>query len=288
MKKLFLALIFVSTSVLAGGNLQISSQPIHSGVIPMNSTGIPMLEINLTAGDETIYLNKLIFNRTGLSSASDVKSIRATGANIRSRSFPMMFNDTATINFFGKLIIPAHTTQTLKITANLDVQGVGRSVGLDLVEIISSAETTNFGEPEPTKTPANQPAKSSSISSKLVEIEELTFKPSRLRLERWQKLGKFKLHNRENKSVSLDSIYLQHDGTGALENIFHSLVLTSRNKVISHMGKISSRSAKFSFPDDTNLGANSNRLLEVWGKVKRNKSTYSIDFRAENEDIITK
>ena len=286
MKKLLLALIFVISSVVAGGDLQISTQPIHAGVIPMNSTGIPMLQINLTASDETVYLSKLIFNRTGLSSASDVKSIRATGKNIRSRSFPMMYDDTATINFFGKFIIPANTTQTITITANLDVQGVGRSVGLDLVEVISSAESTNFAEPDITEVIKPEQAKSSSISNKIVEIKELTFKPSRLRLERWQKLGKFKLRNLEDKSVKLDSIYLQHDGTGSLGNIFHNLILTSQNSVISDMGEISNRSAHFNFSDNTIIRANSDRLLEVWGKVKRNKSTYSVDFRADNDDII--
>lgn len=288
MKNLILAFIFISSSVFASGDLQISSQPVHDVVIPMNATGIPMLQINLTAGDETIYLNKLIFNRTGLSAASDVKSIRATGTNIRSRSFPMMYDDTATINFFGKLIIPSNTTQSLTITANLDIQGVGRSVGLDLVEIISSAENTNFDEQETTEISNPTPAESSSISNKIIEIEELTFKPSRLRLERWQKLSKFRISNLEDKSVQLDSIYLQHDGTGSLEDIFHNLILTSQNSIISHMGEISNRSAHFSFSDNTTIRANSDRLLEVWGKVKRNKSNYTIDFRAENDDIISK
>lgn len=285
MKKILFAILFISTSVFANGELEVSFQEIHSQVIPMNATGIPILQINLTAQEETIFIDKLIFSRTGLSSAQDVKSIRATGPNIRSRSFPMMYDDTATINFFGKLIIPAKTTQSLTITANLDIQGVGRTIGLNLVEIISSATQTNFDKSNFSPPTTEEIAKSSSITNQIIEIEELNFTPSRLRLERWQKLGRFRLKNLDEKSVALDAIYLQHDGVGSLPNIFHNLILTSQHSVISKMATLSNRSAYFPFLDKTTIRANSDRLLEVWGKVKRNKSTYSIDFRAQNDDI---
>ena len=288
MKKLLIALLFISTSVFANGDLNITSEKILPSVVPMNATGIPMIKVKISAQDETIYINKLVFTRTGLSNARDIKSIRATGPNIRSRSFPVMHDDTATINFFGKLIIPANTTQTLTITANLDVQGTGRTIGLELIEIYSTAEHTTLSETEMASETPDEISKSSPSTNQTIEVQKIDFTPPRLRLERWQKLGRLKLTNLDKKSTTIKSLYLNHDGTGPLTSIFHNLILTSRNSVVSHMATMASHTAKFDFLTNTEVEANSNRLIEIWGKTKRNKSTYTIDFSAENDDIITK
>lgn len=287
MKKIFIAILFISSNIFASGELHISSESISPRIVPQEGIQIPMLQLNLSTKNEPVSIEKLIFKRTGLSSSQDIKSIRATGSNIRSRNFPILTNDTATIRFFKELILPANTVQPMTIEANLDVQGLGRTVGLELVEIVSSAEKMILNNAQETSA-RETVSKTSSIEKKLVEIEKLKFTPSRLRLERWQKLGRFRLKNTDTKSVNLDSLYLQHNGTGALGSIFHNIILTSKNSVVSYSTKISDRSAHISFLNDININENSDRLIDVWGKVKRNKSTYSVDFSAENDDVVIK
>ncbi len=286
MKKILLALFFLSTNVFANGELHISSQSILPRIVPKEGINIPVLKLNLTAKNETVYIDKLLFERTGLSSSQDVKSIRATGTNIRSRSFPVLTNDIATIRFFKKLIIPANTTQVITIVANLDIQGVGRTIGLDLIEIVSSADETSFDAQK--KSPiVEKVSKASSVEKRIIEIEKLDFTPSRLRLERWKKLGRFRLRNFNKQSVELGSLYLKNNGIGSLDSIFHNIIITSKNSIVSYSTKISDRSAHISFLNGTNIDGNSNRLIDIWGKVKRNKSNYSIDLRIENEDIMS-
>jgi hypothetical protein len=286
MKKILIALLFISSSAFASGELLVSSQSIVPNVVPKEGIGIPILKLNLTAKNEDVAIEKLVFKRTGLSDSQDVESIRATGKNVYSRSFPMLTNDTATINFFGKFIIPADTTETITVTANLNVQGMGRTIALNLIEIVSSASSNTLGE---SSTIAQENiTQSSSFSEKNIEIEKMSFTPSRLRLERWQKLGKFRLKNPNKQSVELDSFYLHHDGTGSLNSIFYNVILTSENSVVSYSTRLSDRTAIISFLDGINIEGNSDRLIDIWGKVKRNKSSYSVDFNAENEDVISK
>ena len=286
MKKLLLAILFLSSSVLANGTLDVSSRITTPSIVPQESIGIPMLEITLTTGDKVVYLDKLIFKRTGLSSSEDVSSLRATGPNFRSRSFSMLYDDTATIRFFRRLALPANSTQSLSITANLNVQGVGRTVGLELIEVISSAAVGNVNE-IPSSSP-QQTAIASSFSVSPVKIEKISSFSSRLRLGRWQKLEKFRISNTNDKPATLKTLYLEHFGTGALSSIFSDLILTSSNLVVSEMGNLSDNTARFSFLPSTTLDANSDRLLEVWGKVRRNKSNYTVDFRADEDAMIVK
>jgi hypothetical protein len=286
MKKLLFAILFISTSAFASGELLISSQSIVPNVVPKEGIGIPILKLNLTAKNEDISIEKLVFQRTGLSDSQDVQLIRATGKSVYSRSFPMLTDDTATINFLGNFIIPAGTTETITVTANLNVQGMGRTIALNLVEIVSSASNNALDSPQTSG--QENTTQASSFETKAVEIEKIAFTPSRLRLERWQKLGRFRLRNQESKSIELDTMYLKDDGVGALSDVFHDLILTSQNKIVSHAGTFSKKTARFSFLTETKIAAQSDRLLEVWGKIKRNKSTYSVDFNAENEDVLVK
>lgn len=285
MKKLLFALLFLTTTTFAGGELLISTQSITPKIVPKEAIGIPILKLTFTAKNEDITIERLVFQRTGLSNSQDVKSIRATGKNVYSRSFPMLTNDTATINFFGNFIIPAGTTETITVTANLDVQGMGRTIALNLIEIVSSASNNALDVP---KTSEENIIQASSFETKAIEIEKIPFTPSRLRLERWQKLGRFRLRNQESKSIELDTLYLKNDGVGAFSDVFHDLILTSNNKIVSHMAIGSKKTARFSFLTGTTIDAQSDRLLEVWGKIKRNKSTYSVDFNIQNEDVISK
>ncbi len=285
MKKLLFALLFLATTAFAGGELLVSTQSITPKIVPKEAIGIPILKLTFTAKNEDITIEKLVFQRTGLSNSQDVKSIRATGKNVYSRSFPILTNDTATIHFFGNFIIPAGTTETITVTANLDVQGMGRTIALNLIEIVSSASNNALDVAQQSEEKITQ---ASSFETKAIEIEKIPFTPSRLRLERWQKLGRFRLRNQESKSIELDTLYLKNDGVGAFSDVFHDLILTSNNKIVSHMAIGSKKTARFSFFTGTTIDAQSDRLLEVWGKIKRNKSTYSVDFDIQNEDVISK
>ena len=286
MKKLLLAFLFLSSTVLANGTLSVSSRVTTPSVVPQESIGIPMLEVTLTTGDEVVYIDKLIFKRTGLSSSEDISSLRATGPNFRSRSFSMLYDDTATIRFFRRLALPANSTQSLSITANLNVQGAGRTVGLELMEVVSSAAVGDVNEI--LSSGPQQTSIASSFSVSPVKIEKLSSFSSRLRLERWQKLEKFRISNTNDQRATLKTLYLEHFGTGSLPNIFHDLILTSSNLVVSKMGILSDRTARFSFLPAIALEENSDRLLEIWGKVRRNKSNYTVDFRAEDDAMIVK
>lgn len=290
MKKILLSLLFVSTSAFASGELLISSQSETPGVVPKEGINIPLLHINLAAKNEDVLIEKLVFQRTGLSDAQDIKSIRAIGKNVYSRKFPVLTNDQATITFFGKFVIPAETTKDITITANLDIQGIGRTIGLKLIEVVSSADTNNIGTlPIGIPSGPTPEAEASSFKASNITIEKIPFTVSRLRLGRWQKLGRLRLRNQENKKIELDTLYIKNEGVGALSDILQNTILTSRNKIVSGQGTFTDKkSTQFSFLSETTIDAKSSLLLEIWGKIKRNKSTYSINFTTEDTDITIK
>ena len=282
-------LLITGTAFAATGELQISSHSVMPRVVPREGINIPLLSIDLTAKNEDIAIEKLVFQRTGLSDSQDIDSIRAIGKNVYSRNFPVLTNDRATITFFGKWVIPEGTTETITITANLNVQGTGRTIGLNLVDVVSSATTNTLQESDQKTLPKTSPEmETSSFRESNITIEKIPFSVSRLRLGHWQKLGRFRLTNDGKKAVPLDSLYLKNTGIGSFQDIFEDVILTSRNKVISKMGTFSDKTARFPFLPNTNIDANSNLLLEVWGNIRRNKSTYSVDFEAENSDVIVR
>jgi hypothetical protein len=284
MKKVFLAFLFCISPVFASTEaLEIFSQPITPRQIPQEGINIPMLKLSLHAKDDAVRIKSLTFQRTGLSSAEDVKSIRATGKEVRSRSFSMLHNDTAIIHFFNSFVIPANKTSDVNITANFDFQGLGRTVGLKLISIASSASHVNLEKTAQKKLP-----QTSSLPESNISLEIIPFTPSRLRLEKWQKIGRMSLLNNGKKDSALETLHMKQLGTGYLKNIFHHLVLTtSDKKTITKYVQGEDKTITFPFLKNTIVKAGDTILVDIWGKVRRNKSNYSVDLYAENEDLET-
>lgn len=290
MKKFILIFLLITgTTFAANGELQISSHSVMPRVVPREGINIPLLSIDLTAKNEDIAIEKLVFQRTGLSDSQDIDSIRAIGKNVSSRNFPVLTNDKASITFFGKWVIPKRTTETIIITANLKVQGTGRTIELNLVDVVSSATINTLQAPtQKTLSKTSPRMEASSFRESNITIEKIPFSISRLRLGHWQKMGRFRFTNDGEKAIPLDSLYMKNTGIDSFQNIFEDVILTSRNKVISKIGTFSDKTARFPFLPNTNIEANSNLLLEVWGNIRRNKSTFSVNFEAKNSDLIVR
>jgi hypothetical protein len=286
MKKILIAFCFLCSPVFANGALEISTKQIGPKQIPQEGIGIPIIQVALQTKDEPVHIKSITFQRTGLSSADDVKSIRATGSGIRSRSFSMRGDDTATIHFFNNFTIPAHTEKELFITANFSIQGMGRTVGLKLIQVASSASSATLKK----YVHLHPESEASTAQESNISLEIIPFASPRLRLEKWQKIGKLSIHNEGKKAVDLKELHMKQRGGGYLNSIFHSLALTtSLDKIpISEYVQGKNKDVTFPFLEDISIDAGNSLLVDVWGKVRRNKSNYSVDLYAENEDIIVK
>ena len=169
MKRLILGLAVLSLVIL-GTNYttthakELSVQAFsQKGTLPLNGVRVPMLQLNLTAGNEAVTIKSVTLNRTGLSTSDDVGSVWIQNGYSRlTRSRQFNNDDELTLDFTRDLIIPANGKITLTVLANLEFEGGGRTLAINLQSfntdaVLAEAQTQSQANSTTTKTVNNQP-----------------------------------------------------------------------------------------------------------------------------------
>ena len=253
----------------AAGTLRVLSTPFE-GIVPTNGINIPFLSLRLTAGGPDVSISQIDVRLTGLSSFDDIESVRATAGFKRSMKSSVQHDGIARLRFRRPLVIPEGITQEVIITANLDIQGGGRTIGFVLEHI----ETDSILSP-PAGFSSSLRGIERDVSSYLVS--EVTFAPlggeQTLRHYSYRgRVGRFRLQNRGTKDVILQNLTLRNVGTADLEERFWSLTLYGKNnQPVSSMNTFTSKQVSFSFKNGNGNGyllrRGDSEIFSIWGNV---------------------
>ena len=107
--------------------------------LPRNAVRVPFLDINIKA-EQDVYINEIIVRQFGLSDNEDVEGVYAEGDYQRSHKSSVDNDGLARLRFRNGVHLRSGERETFTITANLDVKGYNRTLGFELVDII-----TEFG-----------------------------------------------------------------------------------------------------------------------------------------------
>ncbi|NCP67801.1 hypothetical protein GW777_05760 [Candidatus Peregrinibacteria bacterium] len=135
-----LSLLTISPSFAA--SLQIQTVYQHSRTLPKNAVRVPFVQADLTAIDGAIEVNGLTILRTGLSSNEDLGRIWAETSDFqRTNSRQLTNDDTTELTFRSPLILAEGETERITVYANLEFEGRGRNLALNIVEIDHTTST---------------------------------------------------------------------------------------------------------------------------------------------------
>ena len=143
MKKLLLGIGFLlalpfSVSAYNGISVNVSSYNVDP--LPRNAIRVPFLSIEVTA-KEDVYVSEVVVRQIGLSSNDDVDGVYAEAGYKRSYRGNVDNDGLARLRFTRGVYLRAGDRETFTITANLDVEGVNRTVGFELVDIITTYDS---------------------------------------------------------------------------------------------------------------------------------------------------
>jgi len=136
-----LSLVILGTNYTTTQAKELSIQAYsQSGTLPLNGVRVPMLQLNLTAGNEVVTVKDITLSRTGLSTSDDIGSVWIQNGYSRlTRSRQFNNDDQLTLDFTRDLIIPANGKVTLTVLANLEFEGGGRTLAINLVSLNTDA-----------------------------------------------------------------------------------------------------------------------------------------------------
>ena len=139
-----LFLIFIVTAIFWRGTVAAEfgckEKNIVPRVLPKRAINVPMLEITCWSGEKDFWITDIYVERQGLSSFTDIDSVRAVVPYLRNRRTSLRSDDSARIRFWQPLRILANFSQKITVVANLDLKGRGRTVGITLKSIVGYRE----------------------------------------------------------------------------------------------------------------------------------------------------
>ena len=177
MKRFFIGLAILSFIILGANYATTEAKELsiqafsQNNTLPRNGVRIPMLELQLTAGNEAVTIKDITLVRSGLSSSDDIGSVWIqSGYSRLTRSREFTNDDELTLTFTRDLIIPAHQQIVLTVLANLEFEGSGRTLAISLKSLTTDAVLTAARSQTPTinsttKTITKEPAQSTTRRS---------------------------------------------------------------------------------------------------------------------------
>lgn len=146
-----LALTLISFPETQAQSLDIRSVPVNNGsVLPNNGVRVPFLQLVLQTGAEATTIRSVTLSRSGLSSSEDVGRVwLVDDFGIRLTRARQFNNDnflTLELNR-GGLTIPAFSTEVWTVVANLEFQGSGRTIAINLEDVETGQSNRRFTQP---------------------------------------------------------------------------------------------------------------------------------------------
>ncbi len=254
--------------VMASGTLEVSQRSLGRGVLPRNGVSIPFLSLKLQAMGGDVSVSSIDVRRTGLSSSSDIDSVRAWAGYTRSLRGSVSNDDVARLRFLGPLLIRNGEVREVVITANLDMENFGRTVGF----VLEGIETDGALRSESAGASLQSQQEVSSYAVSELKLEPLGGGSNVTIYSGWQRLGRFRLENNGRKDITLQSLSLKNAGSADLDEVFSSLYLYNRgNRQISRESVVGRKNVQFIFGDEYINGyvleAGRSETLSVWGEV---------------------
>lgn len=113
----------------------------NSNTLPRNGVRIPLVQITMRASEENATVTSLTLSRSGLSSHEDIGRVWVQQDYIR-LSQPRQFtnDDLLTLEFKKPFVIKAGTTERFSVLANLEFEGSGRTLQVNVEAIETDSE----------------------------------------------------------------------------------------------------------------------------------------------------
>lgn len=246
-------------------------QPVEFGTstVASNAVGVPLLAVALTADGSDVSVKSLVVRRTGLSSNTDIESIRATAGTTQSMRTRIQTNDQATITFRDGVVIPDGSTVQIVVTATIKDVAQGRTIGLQLLDVYSTAQVKRV-------LPANaQTVRPQSTQNVPVLEYNNVFDGGEIQVGYTSRVGRFSLTNTSRTDAYLQKLRLTNEGTAPLTTTIGNVqIQTSSNDFVPHSpGVIGRKTIDFFFtgmPNAENgykIPAGQTVQMMVWADV---------------------
>jgi len=297
MKKNLLSLLvsFAAASLITPLTLAVSTlvvQPVQTspGNVPSNAIAVPLLQLQLTAQESDITLGAIGVTRTGLSESKNIERLRAYVGNTSSIPATLQTDDTAQIKFRDLILIPKGGTVTLVVQANLAHMTSGRTIGLDLNYVTSSAQNVRVLPSAATNTTTS----GTNTSAALLEFQSV-YTQSNARAGYNSRIGQFRLTNPSRKDVYLQKLVLNNEGTANLNtSIANGTIYSGAQSYIAAPATIDRDTITFFFltsntPSGYKIPAGSTISFQVWADIlltSQRDETIILDLKNQ-EDLVS-
>ena len=215
--------------------------------VPQSVSGIVFTKVNLTAGGSDMTVNSVKVTRTGLGADTDVTNVAIYDGATRLTSVRSSFNSAhqMTFNIAGGLVVPANTTKTLDIKAQIGAttyNALGIAAASDIV--LATGETVSGSFP----IYGNQmTGVSVTVGGVTVDGEGITSQTKKIGTDNVT-LASFSLEASSVEDLSFESVILKNKGTAA-DSDLANLYLKYGDTVVA--GPVAMVSDKVTFVLDT-------------------------------------
>lgn len=261
----------VTPPVVSGSGLTLSLNANTPAAVsvPNNGSRVPMAKVNLTAAnDGAITVNTITVKRIGLSSYDDIERVWAEidGDTIATKK-TINSNDEATLVFSPAFVVPAGTTKTIDLIAELSANGGNIGLSITSASAVSATAANIAGSfpivgnlMSPTSYNVTEVTINSTVSSTSPETIDVG--------EEAVELGDLKVEYASNtRDITLSSVKLKNIGSEDLAATVSGLYLENKDGDKVATGVIDGKYVSFNFNSYKMTKDNGDETFTIYGNV---------------------